>query len=39
MNAGAGSVSTTDIGVDDLKILRTVAKPLELFAAQDTDVV
>jgi hypothetical protein len=27
---GAGSVCTTDIGVDDLKILRTVAKPLEL---------
>ena len=39
MNAGAGSFSTMDFGVDDLKILRIVVKPLELFAAQYIDVV
>ena len=30
MDAGTGSVSAMDIGVDDLKILRIVAKPPEL---------
>jgi hypothetical protein len=38
VNVGAGSVSTTDIGVDVLKILRTVVKPRAV-AAQDIDVL